>query len=50
MGLQILVDVVFQVVGNNKKINTGSKVRLQLFEPPSGVKGDPKQVEVGTFL
>ena len=44
-----LTTIVFclQVVGNNNKINTGSKVRLQLFEPPSGVRRSPELVEVG---
>uniref|UniRef100_K1S444 Jouberin n=1 Tax=Magallana gigas TaxID=29159 RepID=K1S444_MAGGI len=35
-----------KVRGNNDKLNTGSKVRLQLFVPPSGFSAKPNQLEV----
>ncbi|XP_052095753.1 jouberin-like isoform X1 [Mytilus californianus] len=36
-----------KVLGNNNKLNTGSKVRLQLFEPPSSqMRTGPNQPEV----
>nr|XP_022332539.1 jouberin-like isoform X2 [Crassostrea virginica] len=35
-----------KIRGNNDKLNTGSKVRLQLFVPPSSSSGKSNQLEV----
>lgn len=43
--------IYLQVLGNNNKLNTGAKVRLQLFEPPSSnVRSTPNQPEVGHLI
>jgi hypothetical protein len=43
--------IYLQVLGNNNKLNTGAKVRLQLFEPPSSnIRSTPNQPEVGHLI
>ncbi|XP_052257208.1 jouberin-like isoform X2 [Dreissena polymorpha] len=49
-GLHRIAWAFLKIVGNNKKINTGSKVRLQLFEPPEGSVRRRGETEEEHFL